>query len=167
MVSPSGRRGKGIGCAGRPVVPATPEPTWPFGDLVGAPGSQLWRWFGLLGHVGSIDRELYTFNRPAEASPVSPLAGEPRAVTLVLRPMNRHTQLMGWSHTGRWPSRRTKPRDELPPVHSVTSSARTRRDVGKVMPSALATLTLRANSAFVDSCTGRSAGFSPLRIRPV
>ena len=32
-------------------------------------------------------------------------------------------------------------------------------------PRALAVLRLIANSSFVDRCTGRSAGFSPLRVR--
>src|SRR6516164_3948907 len=51
--------------------------------------------------------------------------------------------------------------------HSITSSARTSRAVGIVRPSALAVLRLMISSTLVACWTGRSAGFSPLRMRPV
>ena len=38
---------------------------------------------------------------------------------------------------------------------------------GKLRPNALAVLRLITNSNLIDCMTGRSAGFSPLRIRPV
>jgi hypothetical protein len=38
---------------------------------------------------------------------------------------------------------------------------------GKLRPNALAVLRLITNSNLVDCATGRSAGFSPLRILPV
>jgi hypothetical protein len=50
--------------------------------------------------------------------------------------------------------------------HSITSSARSRIAVGTSMPSALATFKLTASSILVGCCTGKSRGFSPLRIRP-
>jgi hypothetical protein len=60
------------------------------------------------------------------------------------------------------------PRDELSALdHSITSSARTNNVSGIVRPSALAVFKLMAISTFVACCTGRSAGFSPLRMRPV
>src|SRR5258708_3912498 len=63
-------------------------------------------------------------------------------------------------------SRRTaEQRDELAPPHSITSSARNSGEVGTTRPSALAVLRLMISSIFVTCCTGRSAGFSPLRIR--
>jgi hypothetical protein len=37
---------------------------------------------------------------------------------------------------------------------------------GTSRPSAFAVLRLMTSSTFVDCCTGRSAGFSPLRMRP-
>src|SRR5262245_45406941 len=58
-------------------------------------------------------------------------------------------------------------RDELAPPHSITSSPRSRIAVGIVTPSALAALRLTTVSNAVACWTGRSAGFSPLRIRPV
>src|SRR5437899_1673927 len=61
--------------------------------------------------------------------------------------------------------RATEKRDKLPPLHSITSSARASSVVGTVRPSALAVLRLITSSYFVGACTGRSAGFSPLRIR--
>ena len=61
--------------------------------------------------------------------------------------------------------RAAKPSNELAPSHSITSSARTRTVVGTSMPSALAVLRLITRSYLVAFCTGRSAGFSPLRMR--
>ena len=51
--------------------------------------------------------------------------------------------------------------------YSITSSARPSNGSGTVRPSALAVFILRISSTFVACCTGRSAGFSPLRIWPV
>src|SRR5262249_17875805 len=55
---------------------------------------------------------------------------------------------------------------ELSPSHSITSSARPRSVIGIVRPSPLAALRLMISSTFVACWTGRSPGFSPLRIRP-
>src|SRR5262249_51709395 len=70
-------------------------------------------------------------------------------------------------------ARRERPRgcraaesqDELAPVHAITSSARASSVSGTVSPSPLAVLRLSTSSYLVGACTGRSAGFSPLRIR--
>jgi hypothetical protein len=51
-------------------------------------------------------------------------------------------------------------------THSITSSAMASRVGGIVRPSTLAVLRLTTNSNLVGCITGRSAGFSPLRIRP-
>jgi hypothetical protein len=62
--------------------------------------------------------------------------------------------------------RATDERDERSaPPHSITSSARASSVGGISRPSALAVCRLMTNSNFVDCSTGRSAGFSPLRIR--
>ena len=50
--------------------------------------------------------------------------------------------------------------------YSITSSAVVSSDGGIVRPSAFAVFRLMTNSNFVGCTTGRSAGFSPLRIRP-
>ena len=60
-----------------------------------------------------------------------------------------------------------KERNELAPSHSITSSARPSSEIGTLRPSAFAVLRLRNISTFVACCTGRSEGFSPLRMRPV
>ncbi len=52
-------------------------------------------------------------------------------------------------------------------IHSITSSARNKIAVGSVRPSIPAVLRLTISSTFTACCTGRSAGFSPLRMRPV
>ena len=50
--------------------------------------------------------------------------------------------------------------------HSITSSARASSIGGTVRPSAFAVFRLIASSNLVGCITGRSAGFSPLRMRP-
>ena len=57
-------------------------------------------------------------------------------------------------------------RDELAAGHSITSSAMASKPGGKVRPSIFAVFKLITNSNFVGWTTGKSAGFSPLRIRP-
>src|SRR5262249_38095243 len=47
--------------------------------------------------------------------------------------------------------------------YSITPSARATRLVGTSRPSAFAVLRLMTSSYVVGACTGRSAGFSPLR----
>ena len=49
--------------------------------------------------------------------------------------------------------------------YSITSSARASTLCGTLRPSALAVLRLITRSYLVGACTGRSAGFSPLRMR--
>src|SRR2546429_3574521 len=72
------------------------------------------------------------------------------------------------THRHRPRRRAADERDELAPAaHSITSSARPESGSGTVMPSALAVLRLTISSTFVDCTIGRSAGFSPLRMRPV
>ena len=56
-------------------------------------------------------------------------------------------------------------RDELAALHSITSSARASSDGGTVRPRPFAVLRLITNSYLVGAWTGRSAGFSPLRMR--
>src|SRR5262249_49285425 len=50
--------------------------------------------------------------------------------------------------------------------YSITSSARPSRDNGISNPSSLAVFRLMTSSTFVACWTGKSAGFSPLSIRP-
>ncbi len=50
--------------------------------------------------------------------------------------------------------------------HSITSSASNCIELGTSMPSALAVCRLITNSNLLDCTTGKSVGFSPLRIRP-
>jgi hypothetical protein len=50
-------------------------------------------------------------------------------------------------------------------VYSISSSAVASNVVGMVRPSDLAVFRLMTNLNLVGACTGRSAGFSPLRMR--
>src|SRR5215467_5601595 len=49
--------------------------------------------------------------------------------------------------------------------YSITSSALVSKDCGTVKPIAFAVLRLISSSYLVGACTGRSPGFSPLRMR--
>jgi hypothetical protein len=57
--------------------------------------------------------------------------------------------------------------DEVAPPHSITSLACASRLGGTVIPIALAVDRLMTSSNWVGWTTGMSAGFSPLRMRPV
>src|SRR5262245_22429623 len=65
------------------------------------------------------------------------------------------------------PSRRAANQldERAPPHHSITSSARASKVGGSSRSSALAVLRLITSSNLVGVCTGRSPGFSPLRMR--
>src|SRR4029077_13069572 len=52
-------------------------------------------------------------------------------------------------------------------AYSITSSARANGAGGTVIPGRRAVSALIASSNFVECTTGRSAGFTPLRMRPV
>jgi len=60
----------------------------------------------------------------------------------------------------------TEKRDEIPPLHSITSSARASSSRGTVRPSAFAVLRLITSSTLVPCWMGRSVGLAPLRIFP-
>src|SRR5262249_2095831 len=81
-------------------------------------------------------------------------ADAPHAIRLLLRINNRRPR-----------RRAAESQDELAPPHSITSSARTSTLAGTSMPSALAVLRLMASVDLGGACPGRSAGFSPLRMR--
>src|SRR5262249_8020231 len=61
--------------------------------------------------------------------------------------------------------RAAEKRDELATLHSITSSARASTGGGISRPSTFAVLRLMTSSNLVGACTGRSPGFSTLRMR--
>src|SRR5580704_9223 len=83
------------------------------------------------------------------------------------------TKIADYRHCGLLRASRKRPRrraadqrDEIAPLHSITSSATASSVGGMARPSAFAVLRLITNSNLVGCMTGRSAGFSPLSIRP-
>lgn len=74
-----------------------------------------------------------------------------------IRLLPRHTDISGAS--SRTPQTRSIN------FYSITASALARSDGGMVMPSPFAVFRLTTSSYLVGACTGRSAGFSPLRMR--
>src|SRR5262249_2334286 len=81
-------------------------------------------------------------------------------------PDHRHRRLLR-ARNQRPSGRAANERDELAPLHSITSSAREGRVGGTSMPSALASAGLIRNTNLVGCTTGKSAGLVPLRMRPV
>jgi hypothetical protein len=65
-----------------------------------------------------------------------------------------------------WSASWTKIKHEKVPTYSITSSARASSVGGTSRPSALAVLRFRTRSNLVSCITGKSLGFSPLRILP-
>src|SRR6516165_11416585 len=62
--------------------------------------------------------------------------------------------------------RAAEQRDEVPPPHSITSSARCCKNHGTSSPSAFAVLRFMTRSNLVGCTTGKSPGLAPLSIRP-
>src|SRR6516165_5655025 len=79
---------------------------------------------------------------------------------------HRHSRLLCARRKRPCYRRAAEQRDELTPRHSITSSARASSVAGISMLIALAVFRLMTKSNFVARWTGRSPGFSPLRMRP-
>src|SRR5262249_8693128 len=81
------------------------------------------------------------------------------------KPDHRHRRLLR-ARRERPRGRATEQQNEIAaPDHSITSSARASSVGGTSRPSVLAVFKLITSSYFVGACTGRLAGFSPLRMR--
>ena len=89
----------------------------------------------------------------------------PRARSTAKKPNHRHRRLLR-ARRERPRSRTDEKRDEAAPLHSITPSAVICMISGTVRPSVFAVLRLMASSNFTVCWTGKSAGFSPLRMRP-
>src|SRR5262245_25140801 len=80
---------------------------------------------------------------------------------------HRHRRLLRARHERPRGHTTAEQRDECAPFHSITSLACASRLGGTVTPIALAVGRLMTNSNWVGCMTGRSAGFSPFKMRPV
>src|SRR5262245_65381998 len=81
------------------------------------------------------------------------------------KPDHRHLRLLR-QRRERPRRRAAEQRDELAPLHSITSSASASSLSGTVRPSILAVWWLITSSIFDTCITGKSAGRAPLRMRP-
>src|SRR5260370_6530529 len=127
----------------------------------------------IIGAPAKFDLEIAAFS-PPQLRERTPESCEPRLRNpIALRIGHQHADQ---PHPARLlPARRERPgrrraaeqRDELAAFHSITSSARVSSVGGTSRPSAWAVLRLMNSSIFVACWTGKSAGFSPLRTRPV
>src|SRR5262245_40268516 len=82
-------------------------------------------------------------------------------------PDGRHLRWLLRARCHRPRRRAAEERDELAPLHSITSSASCSRCRGTLRPRALAVLRLTTSSNVVGCTTSRSAGLAPLRILAV
>src|SRR4051794_39518991 len=94
-----------------------------------------------------------------EAKPVRDSTGESAASNLHRPPFADRRYRLLHARRERPCSRRTaEQRDELAPLHSITSSARASNEGGTSRLSAFAVFKLITSSYLVGACTGRSAG---------
>src|SRR5262249_12745658 len=116
----------------------------------------------------NLNRDVATFHPTEFAQPLHE-CGEPLALD---QGRGGAQESDGRQLAGLLRARRERPRRraaeqryERAPLHSITSSARASTEAGRSRPSALAVLRLMISSYLVGACTGRSPGFSPLRMR--
>src|SRR5262245_8981510 len=114
-----------------------------------------------------LNREVAAFGPAKLAQPFQKCG-----VPLALADTWRHADISDCRHfllRTRCKRRRNRSRaakgDELPPPHSITSSAVASSVGGTVRPSNFAVCKLMTSSNLLDCITGRTAGFSPLRMR--
>src|SRR5262245_60644577 len=121
--------------------------------------------FGAALREAVLELQALLFDVAKATHPVAqPFERWPRLIGENADATNLRAPLGGGSERRR-DNRAAEQRDELAAVHSITSSAATRRPGGTVRPSAFAVLRLTIVSTLVAACTGRSAGLSPRRMR--
>src|SRR5262249_17428961 len=113
-------------------------------------------------HILALDVAGFTNALPECGQKTCTIGSRPRAAE---EPDHRHRWLLR-ARRERPCGRAAEQRDERATFHSITSSASASSLSGIWRPSALAVLRLMTSSNFVGCMTGRSAGFSPLRILP-
>src|SRR5262245_49280468 len=134
-------------------------------------GCEVGQSVGLVLRPAILDRHILPLDVPGFMNAL-PECGQ-KACTIGRRPRaaeesyHRHRRLLR-ARSERPRRRRTaEQRDELAAPHSITSSAATSSFSGTEMPSILAVGWFITSWNLVDCSTGNSAGFAPLRMRPV
>src|SRR5262245_50267283 len=117
------------------------------------------------GHVLSLDKTNFPQSLAKRAHKRRRFAGG-RALACVEKPDYRHRRLLSTRPQRPRGRRAAEYRDELAPLHSITSSARASRVGGTVRPSALAVTRLIEKSNTAGCITGNSAALSPFKMRP-
>src|SRR5215472_4482921 len=128
--------------------------------------------FGVITTEAKVDPQVAAFDPAELGKPVSECRQVGLRPSIIRRSGNEHPDPPHYSallrpRNNRPTRRAAEKRDEVAaPNHSITSSARASSDGGTVMPSALAVLRLMTSSNLAGCSTGKSPGFSPLRMRP-
>src|SRR5262249_35679558 len=127
----------------------------------------------IIGAPAKFDPEIAAFS-PPQLRKRTPESCEPRLRSpIALRIGHQHAdqphpvRLLRTRRKRPRNRRAAEHRDERAPFHSTTSSAATSSFSGTVRPSILAVEALMTSSNLLDCTTGKSAGFAPLRMRPV
>src|SRR5215472_8354719 len=119
----------------------------------------------------SVDADIAAFRPSTLFQPLPECREASLGFRIVLGERHEHTDaprslaLLRARHQRPRHRRAAEKRDELAAPHSITSSARASSVGGISIPRAFAVLRLITSSYLVGACTGRSAGFSPLRMR--
>jgi len=130
-------------------------------------GGKAWQSIRLIVSPALLDDDIASFDEPFLAQPFAEFRHEVRkrrGERVAKKPDHRHRSLLRVRRNRPRSSRATEQRDEVPPFHSITSSARPSMVAGTVMPSAFAVLRLITSSNLVGCSTGRSLGLAPFRI---
>src|SRR5262249_27381906 len=122
------------------------------------------REFPILIARPQLDRNVATFDVAGFAQAIME-RGRPFGARAIEDTDHRHRRLLRAHREGPRRRRAAEQRDELASLHSITSSARARSVGGTSRPSVLAVFRLITSSYLVGACTGKSLGFSPLRMR--
>ena len=128
---------------------------------------------GVAGTIAVVDLEILAVGPPQLPEPGREQHSPGAKVGIALRLTLEHAdppRAVGWLRARRerpGGSRAADERDERAALHSITPSASASSLSGTWRPSALAVFVLMISSYLVGCSTGRSAGFSPLRMRPV
>src|SRR5262245_2337638 len=133
-------------------------------------GRQCWHAIDLVLRPSVFDRDVLAFDIAGFLQTLTERGRHgpiPVGRGAVEKPNHRHRCLLRTRGHRPRRGRAAEQRDELAAgAHSMTSSARASSDGGTLRPRARAVGRLIANTNLADCTTGKSAGFSPLMIRP-
>src|SRR5215831_16831500 len=131
-------------------------------------GRQCGQLFDFIPGEAIFDRDVLTLGKACVFQTLTDRGQEVRGVAGPLggeEPDHRQRRLLRARPERPGDSRAAEQRDELTPLHSITSSARASSVCGTSRSRALAVLRLMTSSNLVEDCTGKPCVAAPRRIR--